>query len=83
MQPKIPPKLTPSQLKTWEVIQRVRMQWTALTVVLSLLVAASVAFGIALFKTDQWLATTILGGFDVMLAVILFQVYRSLFPAPK
>jgi uncharacterized membrane-anchored protein YitT (DUF2179 family) len=59
------------------------MQWTALVIVLSLLVASTIAFGFALFMTDRQIATAILGGFDVMLAVILRQVYRSLFPAPQ
>jgi hypothetical protein len=57
------------------------MMWVSLIVVLGLLVTGFVAFLIALFSSYQPIGTSILGGIDLLLGLLLRQVYRSLFPS--
>jgi hypothetical protein len=74
---------TESQLKTFEVLQRVKMAWVALIFMVILFSIAFVAFLIALFFYEKDTATTILGVIDGILAWTMRQVYRHLFPPRK
>ena len=74
---------TAHQLRVYEVTQRIRMQWTALIVVLSLMVVGFGCFLYAMFFTDYYIATGITGGLEGLFALNFRQVYSHLFPSPQ
>jgi hypothetical protein len=74
--------VTRKQAEVAEIIAGIVMKAVALAVVLILLTAGFVVFLYAVLKLDRPIATGILGGIDVLLGVLLRQVYGSLFPTP-
>jgi len=75
--------ITRRQADVAKIISDIVYKGLALIVVLGLLVAGFSVFIYALLKlADRPLGTAILGGIDLMLGVILHQVYKSLFPTP-
>lgn len=58
------------------------MQWVALIVLLVLMIAGFVAFLVAAFYYQNGLASSIVGGIDLLLGFVFKQVYKDLF-GPK
>ena len=80
---RIPP-LTDKQLKIYEGIQRIRMAWVTLIVILTCFVAVFIALLFAAFL--QTVGPRIKGAFatiDGLLGVSLHQIVRHLFPTKK
>lgn len=78
------PNLTGNQLKTYEVLQRIRMAWLTLYVVLSCFVVVLICLLITAFTSLggphlAWAFATI----DGLLGFCLHQVVRHLFPTKK
>jgi hypothetical protein len=71
---------TKPQAEVARVLSDILFKGAALFVVLLLLIVGFVAFLYALFKLDKPVATSVLGGVDLLLGVLLKQVYGSLFP---
>lgn len=76
-----PPQFTPTQLRAYEVLQRIRMAWLTLCVVLALFSIGLLSFLYAVF----WLETEtgpklILGGIDLLLGLALREIIAYLFP---
>jgi hypothetical protein len=57
------------------------MMWVSLIVVLSLLSIGFISFLIALFFYERPVATSLLGGIDLLLGLLLRQVYGHFFPS--
>ncbi len=77
----IPGNLTPSQLKVYEVVQRIRMAWVALFFALGLFSIGFLAFLYSVFFLDEHtVPKIILGGIDSLLGWCLKIVYSDLFP---
>jgi hypothetical protein len=77
------PALTDKQLRTYEGLQRIRMAWVALVVILGAFIADLAALIYAAFSPTVGAWTT--GAFaatDGLLGFSLHQVVRCLFPAP-
>jgi hypothetical protein len=80
----LPPDLTPAQIKVYEVIQRNRMAWTTLVVVLGLLIFGFFSFLYAMFfLPQQGVAKGVLGGIDLLLGWALHRIVGNLFPKSK
>jgi hypothetical protein len=80
----LPVDLSDKQLKTYEVLQRIKMAWVALWFVLSLFSVALLAFLAALFfLQSEAAAKMILGVVNGILAWIMKIVFNYLFPNPK
>lgn len=76
--------LDPAQLKTYEVVQRIRMAWTALIVVLALFAVGFFVFLWLLFRVPGFQVTKILvAGIDSMLGYGVKRIFDNLFPAPQ
>jgi len=75
------PALTDRQLKTYEVLARVRMAWIALYFALGLFLTAFFVFVLALFLGKNAIATSIVGLIDGILGWVLRTVYSYLFPS--
>jgi hypothetical protein len=80
----LPPNLTPGQIKVYEVIQRNRMAWTTLLVVLGLLIIGFFSFLYAMFFLPQQdVAKGVLGGIDLLLGWAVHTIVGNLFPKTK
>jgi hypothetical protein len=78
---KPPPDLSLAQIKVYEVIQRNRMAWTTLTVVLTLLTVGFLSFLFAMFLLPQQdVAKGVLGGIDALLGWAVHRIVGNLFP---
>jgi hypothetical protein len=76
--------LTPEQLTVYTELQRIRMGWVTLYVVLSLFSIALLSFLYAVFfVTEQTAPKVILGGIDTLLGWALKMIIAYLFPPPK
>jgi hypothetical protein len=76
--------LSDKQLKTHEVLQRIRMAWIALWFVLILFSVALLAFLAAIFfLKSEFAAKPILGAVNGILAWITKIVFSYLFPNPE
>jgi hypothetical protein len=75
--------MSDSQLKTLEVLARIRMAWVALWFALVLFTITLLALLAAVFylKTDT-ASKGFLGVIDSLLAIALTRVYWHLFPSP-
>lgn len=81
---KSPPNITPSQRNWYETAQRIRMAWTAMLFILVLLTVGFFAFLYAMFfMPGQGLATSILGGIDLLFGWSLKAIISNLFPSKK
>lgn len=77
-------KLTPDQLKIYTELQRIRMGWLTLYVVLGLFTIGFFSFLYALFFIhEQTLAKAITGGIDTLLGWALKNIVAYLFPSKK
>ena len=77
-------KLSPDQLKIYTELQRIRMGWLTLYVVLGLFTIGFGAFLYALFFIhEQTLGKAITGGIDTLLGWALKDIVAYLFPAKK
>ncbi len=80
----LPPHLTPAQLKAYEVIERNRMAWTALRVVLGLFTLGfSVFIYMVVTMPHQTVVNTEIGGIDVLLGWAVKAIVNNLFPSKK
>jgi hypothetical protein len=78
----LPQTLTPAQAKVYEVIQRNRMAWTALGVVLGLFTIGFFSFLYALFFVpSQAIGKSALAGLDALLGWSLRAIISNLFPS--
>lgn len=74
--------LTPDQLMVYLALQRARMGWITLIVLLLLLTVGFVSFLVAVFKVpEQTASKSIAGGIDLLLGWALKIVVTSLFPS--
>jgi hypothetical protein len=74
--------LTPAQLKVYEVIQRTRMAWTLLIVVLVCFVGVLIALILAAFShTGGPSMRLAFGIIDSLLAITLHRIVGFLFPS--
>jgi hypothetical protein len=71
---------TKPQAEVARLLSEIVFKGLALAVVLFLLVVGFFAFLYALFRLERPVSTGILGGMDILLGVLLRQVYGSLFP---
>lgn len=77
-------KLTPDQLKIYTELQRIRMGWLTLYVVLGLFTIGFFSFLYALFFIhEQTLSKAITGGIDTLLGWALKDIVAYLFPSKK
>jgi hypothetical protein len=78
------PELTPEQRKFYEIVNKIRMAWVMLIVVMVCFVGVLVALICAAFSTTAgpWMrfAFTVI---DSLLGFTLHQITRHLFPAQK
>jgi hypothetical protein len=80
----IPENLTPSQLKVYEVVHRIRMAWVTLGCVLGLFVLGFFSFLYAMFFVESHeVPKGVLGGIDALLAWALKIILNNLFPRGK
>jgi hypothetical protein len=76
--------LSPDQLAVYTALQRIRMGWTTLIILLALLIVGFISFLYAIFKVPQQeVAKGIVGGIDFLLGTLLHYVVRNLFPGPS
>jgi len=76
--------LSPEQLAVYTALQRARMGWLTLIVLLALFVIGFFAFLYAIFKVpEQQIQKGIVGGIDTLLAWGIRAVVTNLFPPPK
>lgn len=76
-------RLTPEQLAVYTELQRIRMAWVTLPVILALFAIGFLAFLYALFHIpQQGLPKTIVGGIDTLLGFALKTIITYLFPPP-
>jgi len=76
-------KITRPQAEVATIISNIAFRALALIVVLGLLIVGFGVFIYALLNDKQPVATSILGGVDLMLGFLTHQVYASLFPTDK
>ena len=76
---------TSAQVTVYEAVQRIRMAWTAMLVVLTLLSIGFFSFLYAMFFVpEQGVAKGVLGGIDGLLGWALHRIIGNLFPGkPK
>ena len=78
------PGLSDRQLKTFEVVERIRMAKVTLYVILAILVVGIAAFLVAIFGNyGETSAKAILGGINTLVGFSLRAVIAYLFPNPK
>jgi hypothetical protein len=76
-----PPALSPEQVSVYDAIQRIRMAWVSLIVVLALFTIGFGAFLYAIFfVSGQDIAKGIVGGIDGILVWSLRTILGNLFP---
>jgi hypothetical protein len=76
-------KLSPEQLKIYTELQRIRMAWMTLCVILALFTIGLLSFLYAVFFVSQQTAPKlIMGGIDGLLGWALKHIVGNLFP-PK
>jgi len=81
---KDPLDLTPEQLKVYAELQRIRMAWVTLSVVLSLFSIALLSFLYSVFfVAEQTAPKVILGGIDTLLGWALKMIIAYLFPPTR
>jgi hypothetical protein len=80
----LPPDLTPTQLKAFEALERIRMAWIALWFVLALFSITLLSFLVALFvlQSDA-MPKTILGAVNGLMGWAVKVVLAHLFPKPR
>jgi|GraSoiStandDraft_41_1057321.scaffolds.fasta_scaffold1138664_3 hypothetical protein len=81
----MPPPAIPNakQLKTLEVLQRIKMAWVTLYVILGLFTVGFGAFLVSVFMLPgDGISKSILGGIDLLLGWSLRAVVGNLFPRP-
>jgi hypothetical protein len=76
--------LSPEQLTVYTALQRIRMGWLTLVVILILFAIGFFAFLYAIFTVpEQGVQKGIVGGIDVLLVWSLRAIVSHLFPPPK
>jgi len=80
------PNYTPAQLRTFEVIQRIKMAWVMLWAITIMFGVTLIAFLVAVFwLKGDWISKIVLGVLDGTLGWCLKALIAHLFPsrAPK
>ena len=76
--------LTSDQLAVYQVLQRIRMGWTTLIVLLGLFGVGFGAFLYAIFTIpEQTVSKGIVGAIDTLLGWSIHAIVGHLFPSPK